>query len=55
MTLHEALMNRDSLTFAEADEIVTEMRTLVYEGFDPEDVLFDEGLEPDYVFDLLDI
>jgi hypothetical protein len=51
--LHEALMGRDGLGFEEADELVSEMRERVLGGEDPEEVLHEEGLEPDYVFDLL--
>lgn len=52
--LKRVLMQRDDLTSAEADEIIEEMRERVAEGDDPEDVLYEHGLEPDYVFDLLD-
>jgi len=50
--LHQALMNRDDLTYDEADELVQEMKRLVNEGYDAEQVLYEEGLEPDYIFDL---
>ncbi len=41
-------------TIEEANYIFDEMQTDVYyHMIDPEDVLFDYGLEPDYVFDLL--
>ena len=53
--LHLALMRRDDLEYSQADEIIQEMRRLVLEeGYDPEEVLYEEGLEPDYVFDLID-
>lgn len=51
--LHLAIMNRDECTLEEADVLVKEMQTQVYEGENPEDVLFSEGFEPDYIFDLL--
>lgn len=52
--LHKVLMKRDDLTYREADEIIQEMRRMVIEdGYDVEEVLFDEGLEPDYIMDLL--
>ncbi len=38
---------------AEAKEIIKEMRQRVYEGEDPEEILYEIGLEPDYVFDLI--
>jgi hypothetical protein len=51
--LHVAIMNRDHSSYTEANELVKEMRDRVNKGEDPENVLFDEGFEPDYVFDLL--
>jgi len=53
-TLKEVLMERDDLTPEEADEIISEMRVMVEDGEDPEEVLsYTVGLEPDYIFDLL--
>ena len=52
--LHEAIMNRDSVSLEEADELVQELKDKVNEGEDPEEVLFNEGFEPDYIFDILD-
>jgi hypothetical protein len=37
----------------EAEEIITNMREDVLAGADPEEILFEEGLEPDYVFDII--
>jgi len=37
----------------EAKEILKEMKERFNEGEDPEEVLHDYGLEPDYVFDIL--
>lgn len=48
------LMKRDNLTSDEADELIEEMRKAVEGGADPEELLFDEGLEPDYLDDLLE-
>lgn len=54
-TLKQVLMRRDKLSSDEADEAIEYAKELVAEGFNPEEVLYDEfGLEPDYVFDLLD-
>ena len=53
--LHAAIMNRDSVSLEEADELVQELKKQVSEGEDPEEVLFNEGFEPDYIFDILDI
>lgn len=47
------LMQRDDISLQEAKEIVEDMRQRVMEGENPEEVLFEEGLEPDYVLDIL--
>lgn len=53
-SLKEVLMGRDGLTSHEADQMIDEARSRVYEGEDPEEILMDEfGLEPDYIFDLV--
>lgn len=54
MTLLEALMNSQDIDESTAKEIIREMADRVLEGEDPEELLSDEGLEPDYVFDLLE-
>jgi hypothetical protein len=46
-------MNRDELTREEAKDLVEEMRERVLDGENPEEVLYDEGLEPDYIFELI--
>jgi len=51
--LHKAIMNRDNYSFEEADELVKELRQSVADGENPEEVLYDEGFEPDYIFDIL--
>lgn len=38
----------------EAQEIFNEMQERIHEGEDPEEVLEEYGLEPDYVFDIID-
>ena len=53
MELVKIFMERDGLTKAEAIDLVREMRQRVWEGEDPEEVLYEEGLEPDYIFDLV--
>lgn len=53
-SLKTVLMERDDLTDEEAEEIIMEMKSRMYEGENPEELLFDEGLEPDYIFDLID-
>ena len=52
--LHKALMRKYDMTAEDANYRIEEMRQEVYEdNRDPDEVLFDEGLEPDYVMDLL--
>ena len=46
------LINRDGNTPDEAFEILEEMRERVLEGENPEELLYEIGLEPDYIFDL---
>ena len=53
MELLNVLMNRDKLTKAEAIDQIRDMRAQVLDGADPEELLYDIGLEPDYIFDLL--
>ena len=53
MELLQIFMNRDGMTRKEAKELISEMRQRVRDREDPEEVLYEEGLEPDYVFDLL--
>jgi hypothetical protein len=55
-TLKKVLMRRDQIGSEYADELIqAAKRRVLDDGEDPEDVLRDEfGLEPDYVFDLLD-
>jgi selenocysteine lyase/cysteine desulfurase len=54
-SLKQTIMRRDNLTAEEADERINEAREWVAEGSDPEEILYEEfGLEPDYIFDLLD-
>ena len=53
--LKQVLMRRDGMTAAEARDAIDEARDLVRLGADPEEILADEfGLEPDYIFDLLE-
>jgi len=51
--LVEIFMNRDEMTEQEAKEYVKELQGRVADGENPEEVLYDEGLEPDYIFDLI--
>lgn len=55
MDLKQALMSKNNITAEEAEQMIREMADDVIENDrDPEEVLDEEGLEPDYVFDLLD-
>jgi hypothetical protein len=40
-------------TEEEADVIIFDMRNAVLNGDDPEELLYEFGLEPDYVMDIL--
>lgn len=58
--IKEVLMNRDGLTEQDANEIVSMMKEEFYEIAetggsldDVEELLYGEGLELDYIFDLL--
>ena len=54
-SLKKTIMRRDGLSAAEADEMIAEAKEAIANGADPEDILYsDFGLEPDYIFDLLD-
>ena len=58
--IKEVLMNRDGLTEQDANEIVSMMKEEFYDIAetggsldDVEELLYSEGLELDYIFDLL--
>lgn len=54
MTLVRAIMNGHDVSKDEANEIIEEMKVRVHDDHeDPEEVLYDYGLEPDYIHDLL--
>lgn len=54
MTLIQALINSDNAeNEIEAREIIKYMQESIEDGEDPEEVLFEYGLEPDYIFDLI--
>ena len=51
----DILMSRDSMARSEAEEMVHDAKVRVLNGEDPEEILYDDfGLEPDYVFELLE-
>jgi hypothetical protein len=50
------IMRRDGLTMEEATEQINDAREAVAEGFDPEEACaYFFGLEPDYMYDLIDL
>ena len=51
--IERILIRRDEMTEEEAKEVVAEAREMIADGENPEDVLYDLGLEPDYIFDLI--
>jgi len=54
-SLKATIMERDGIDSDEADDLIAEAKACVAEGENPEDVLEEHfGLEPDYVFDLVD-
>lgn len=54
-TIKQILMRRDGLSDDEADEQIEYAKERIADGEDPEEVCWEEfGLEPDYVFELLD-
>jgi len=52
MNLKQALINQGNDELY-VDELIAKMKQRFAEGEDPEEILFDEGLEPDYLFDLI--
>ena len=52
MTLREALAKQGNSP-SEVDDIISSMTEDVLHGEDPEELLEQQGLEPDYVFSLL--
>ena len=54
-SLKTVIMRRDRLSADEAQELIDDAKASVAEGADPEEILLNDfGLEPDYIFDLLD-
>lgn len=49
----DILVHRDGMLRDDAENELAEMRDRVENGEDPEEVLFEIGLEPDYIFELL--
>jgi len=53
LSIKAVLIERDGMTEEEAIGTIIDMRRQVQEGEDPEELLHELGLEPDYIFDLL--
>lgn len=54
-TIVDILVRRDSISREEAQELLDSAKQCVADGEDPEEVLeMHFGLEPDYIFELLD-
>ena len=51
--LARIFMTRDHMSQSDAAAKVEEMRERVWEGEDPEELLWEEGLEPDHIMDLI--
>jgi len=52
--VEKILMRRDGLSVDDARQALSDARQRVIDGEDPSEVLEEEfGLEPDYIFDLL--
>ena len=51
--LEKVLVDSGDYSAAEAHEIQIELANRVLDGEDPEELLEEYGLEPDYVFDIL--
>jgi len=55
-SIKEVLMRRDGLDEEEANELISEAKELVANGADVEEILrCDFGLEPDYMYDLIEV
>ncbi len=53
-SLIKTLIKRDGLSPDEALEIIQDLRDRFEEGENPEELLYEIGLEPDYIFDLME-
>lgn len=52
--IKQVLIKRDGMTSQEADKEIKQLRQRVWDGENPEEILFNElRLEPDYIMDLI--
>ena len=47
------LIERDGMTEEEAASEIKDMKERILGGEDPEEILYEIGLEPDYIFDIM--
>ena len=52
-SIQSILVRRDGMDKQEARDFINEMKERVMEGEDPEEVLHEIGLEPDYIWELI--
>jgi hypothetical protein len=52
-SVESILMRRDGMTRDEAREMIRDMQQRAADGEDPEELLHEIGLEPDYVWDII--
>lgn len=53
--IKKILIERDGMTSHEAEDLLLALGMEVHAGADPEEILIDDlGLEPDYIFDLME-
>lgn len=52
-SLQKILIERDGYSKEDAKKEISEMRKQVFQGANPETLLYEIGLEPDYIFDLI--
>lgn len=53
-SIQSILVRRDGMDKQEASDLIQEMKERVMDGEDPEEVLHEIGLEPDYIWELID-
>jgi hypothetical protein len=52
--LQRVLIQRDGMEPEDAAALIADLSERVYDGENPEELLYEElGLEPDYIFDLI--
>ena len=49
----DILVQRDGMIRGDAENELADMRERVMQGEDPEEILYEIGLEPDYILDII--